>query len=100
MLSFSADGIPLIVERHHLGPPAWGQVGGRGGGCKFEGVAVAGGFVLVPVASSWCRCLSLVSRRRSSSRTCGSPASGSRTGFTRRHARGFVVGALGGGRPS
>ena len=41
--------------------------------------------------SPGCRCLSLgrssVSHRRSSNRTCGSPASGSRTGFTAGHAR-------------
>jgi hypothetical protein len=44
-----------------------------------------------PAAFAICRCLSpdhgSVSRRRSSNRTCGSPASGSRTGFTTGHAR-------------
>jgi hypothetical protein len=45
----------------------------------------------LPAAFALCRCLSLdhgsVSRRRSSNRTCGSLASGSRTGFTTGHAQ-------------
>jgi hypothetical protein len=58
---------------------AEGRVDGGRGGCRSRES-------LFPAAFATRRCLSLdpdsVSRRRSSNRTCGSPASGSRTGFT------------------
>jgi hypothetical protein len=64
-----------------------GRVGGGRGGRRSRESLLPAAFALTPVPQS--RPYS-VSHRRSSNRTCGSPASGSRTGFTTGHAQAIV----------